>query len=175
MLPTVQKILYTTDLSPNSAFAFRFAITTARQHGARIIILHVLERIPASTKALLGAYLREDELKAIDERKRNQLTDEIRQRLDRVCEAECRYDPELLQRVERIEVCEGYPSEEILRRADQYACDLIIMGSHGKGLLEHTFVGSVTHQVLRRTHKPVTVIPLPKGETESRAADLPHV
>jgi nucleotide-binding universal stress UspA family protein len=44
------------------------------------------------------------------------------------------------------------------------------MGSHGKGLLEHTFVGSVTHQVLRRTHKPVTVIPLPKGE----AADQPH-
>jgi nucleotide-binding universal stress UspA family protein len=170
MIPTVKRVLYTTDLTPNSAFAFRFAIATARQHGARIVILHVLERIPASMKAMLGAYLREDEIHALDERKRDQLTEKIRQRLEGLCEEECRYDPELRERVERIVVCEGYPAEEILRRADEYACDLIVMGSHGKGLLEHTFVGSVTHQVLRRTHKPVTVIPLPKGE----AADQPH-
>ena len=44
MIPKIKKILYTTDLSPNSAYAFRYAINAAKQHDAKIIFLHVLER-----------------------------------------------------------------------------------------------------------------------------------
>ena len=39
MLPEIKKLLYTTDLSDNSAYAFRYAINSAKQHDARIIIL----------------------------------------------------------------------------------------------------------------------------------------
>ena len=85
--------------------------------------------------------------------------------LDAVCRSLSFYAG-LMERVERIEVCEGYPAEEILQQAKKLDCDLIVMGSHGKGLLENTFVGSVTRQVLRRTRLPVTVIPLPKGQVE---------
>ena len=38
------------------------------------------------------------------------------------------------------------------------------MGTHGKGALENTFMGSVARRVLRRTRRPVLVIPLPKHE-----------
>jgi nucleotide-binding universal stress UspA family protein len=166
MLPTIKKILYATDLSPNSVFAFRFASAIARQHGARIVILHVLERIQGSTKALIAAYISEEQIHSMEGQKREKVMGEIRRRLDRFCEEECRLDAGLMERVERIEVCEGYPAEEILQQAKKYDCDLIVMGSHGKGLLENTFVGSVTRQVLRRTRLPVTVIPLPKGQVE---------
>jgi len=40
------------------------------------------------------------------------------------------------------------------------------MGTHGKGLISHAFLGSTAKRVLRRTRKPVFIIPLPKGELD---------
>ena len=39
MIAEIKEILYATDLSPNSAYAFRYALQSAKKHGAR---LHVL-------------------------------------------------------------------------------------------------------------------------------------
>jgi nucleotide-binding universal stress UspA family protein len=38
---------------------------------------------------------------------------------------------------------------------------VIVLGTHGKGFLAHTFLGSVSKAVLHRTRKPVFIIPLP--------------
>jgi nucleotide-binding universal stress UspA family protein len=59
--------------------------------------------------------------------------------------------------------------EEILNTADTKECDVIVLGTHGKGWLKHTFLGSVASSVLTRTRKPVFVIPLPseKGGIET--------
>lgn len=43
MIPQVKKILYATDLSKNSSYAFLFATDMARGHDAKIFILHVIE------------------------------------------------------------------------------------------------------------------------------------
>ena len=61
-----------------------------------------------------------------------------------------------------MEVVEGYPAEQILSKVDELNCDAIVMGTHGKGYLSHTFLGSVAQKVLRRVQKPVFIIPLPK-------------
>jgi len=37
------------------------------------------------------------------------------------------------------------------------------MGTHGKGWITYTFLGSVAERVLRRSRKPVFIIPLPKS------------
>jgi nucleotide-binding universal stress UspA family protein len=63
-------------------------------------------------------------------------------------------------------VLEGFPAEVILREADKLNCDMIVMGSHGKGIISQTFLGSVTKRVLRRTRKPVFIVPLPKGKLD---------
>ena len=52
MIPQIKRILYTTDLSDNSAYAFRYAINFAKKHDAGIIILHVLEPLSVTAKAL---------------------------------------------------------------------------------------------------------------------------
>ncbi len=55
--------------------------------------------------------------------------------------------------------------EEILNTADTEGCDVIVLGTHGKGWLKQTFLGSVALSVLERTRKPVFTIPLPSDKT----------
>jgi len=46
------------------------------------------------------------------------------------------------------------------------------MGTHGKGIISHTFLGSVAERVLRRIRKPVFIIPLPKGEANINIPEM---
>src|SRR5208283_299947 len=48
MTPQIKKILYATDLTKNSAYAFYFAVDLAQKHDAKIIILHCMAEIPPS-------------------------------------------------------------------------------------------------------------------------------
>ncbi|UCH22247.1 MAG: universal stress protein [Deltaproteobacteria bacterium] len=162
MIPKIQKILYPTDLSLNSDYAFRYAINSAKQHDANIIILYVLEGLSDSMLAMLSSDLVGVQRKKTSEEAMAQIKD----RLKLFCEKELINDPDCLKRVESIEVLEGYPAEVILREAEKLNCDVIVMGSHGKGIISQTFLGSVTKRVLRRTRKPVFIIPLPKKETD---------
>jgi nucleotide-binding universal stress UspA family protein len=59
----------------------------------------------------------------------------------------------------------GHPVEEILKAVDEESCDAIVLGTHGKGFLRQTFLGSVAGSVLERTRKPVFIIPLPSEKT----------
>lgn len=166
MIPKIKKILYATDLSPNSAYAFRYAINSAKQHDARIIFLHVLERPSSLALAMYATNLGETDAKELFEDKKPYITDLIKNRLKLFCDKELKDDPECAARVESIEVCDGYPAEEILGKFDELDCDAIIMGSHGKGIIKNTFLGSTTLKVLRRARKPVFIIPLPEGEID---------
>ena len=162
MIPQIKKILYTTDLSDNSAYVLRYAINSAKRHDAKIIILHVLDIMPAIAKIDII----EEEQQKIFKEKMAYTLDRIRERLKIFCEKEAKDDPECMERVESIEVCEGFPAEVILSKADELNCDVIIMGTHAKGILVHTFLGSTAKRVLRRTRKPVFIIPMPKGKVD---------
>ena len=59
MIPNIQKILYATDLSPNSVYALRHAMNAAMKHNAEIIILHVLEKIDPAVNVMLDIYIDE--------------------------------------------------------------------------------------------------------------------
>lgn len=153
MIPKIKRVLYTTDLSENSAYAFRYAMNTTEKHDAEMIVLYVIEEIPASVRA----YMFDRDLTGL----KKEAMDELNHRLDEFCQSELRERPECMKRIKRTKVVEGYPAEVILRVADEEKCDIIIMGTHGKGVISHTFLGSVAERVLRRTRKPVFVIPLP--------------
>ena len=164
MIPKIKKILYATDLSENSAYAFRYAVVSAQQHGARIYILHVLEEIRSN---LLHPYFEMEKLQEIREKGKEEIKDRIQKRLETFCQRELMKDPECRDLVASTEVVEGDPAAEILRKADELGADLVVMGTHGKGLLEHAFLGSVSEKVLHRIKIPVLTIPIPK-ETDIR-------
>lgn len=52
----------------------------------------------------------------------------------------------------------GQPAEVIARMAEQLACDLIIMGAHGRGGLAGILMGSVAARVLHLVNSPVLLV-----------------
>ena len=50
------------------------------------------------------------------------------------------------------------PVDEILRYAEHESIDLIVMGTHGRGLLAHALMGSVAERVVRRAPCPVLTV-----------------
>ena len=69
MIPKIQNVLYATDLSKNSAYAFRYAVNTAQKHDAKIHLLHVIEPLSPQEEALVLTYIKKEE---IDRRRRMQ-------------------------------------------------------------------------------------------------------
>ena len=172
MIPKIQNVLYATDLSKNSAYAFRYAVNTARKHDAKIHLLHVIETPSPAAEAMLMLHIDPDK---IDQRRRESqqnLVRRIEERLKQFSERELRDDSETLKRVVGIHVVIGDPASEILNKTDELDCDTVIMGTNGKGAISHTFLGSVSERVLRRIRKPVYVIPLPKGETDITLGEI---
>ena len=165
MIPDIKRILYTTDLSQNAAHAFRYALSFAKKFDAEIVLLHVLEEISEDAKIVLEAYIDKKHRKELAQKREAQALERLNSRVKAFCENEYENDPECAKRVASIEVCKGYPEEEILKKAEILNCDAIIMGAHEKGFT-HTFLGNVAKRVLRRSRKPVFMIPLPKGKTD---------
>jgi nucleotide-binding universal stress UspA family protein len=160
MIPQIKKILYATDLSKNSSYAFLYATDMARRRDARIVILHAIEPVPAYAAAYTGMT---DELK---QKQKEETVEEIRKRLGEFCKkAEVQIGAPCVDLVSKILVPRGHPPEEILNAANEEGCDVIVLGTHGKGFLAHTFLGSVSNAVLNRSKKPVFVIPLPSEKT----------
>jgi nucleotide-binding universal stress UspA family protein len=54
---------------------------------------------------------------------------------------------------------EGKPYEVILKVADEWYADIIVIGTHGRGGLSHLIMGSVAEKVIRHSKKPVLAIP----------------
>lgn len=172
MIPTIKKILYATDLSRNSAYAFRYAMNSALKHDAKITILHVIEEMSPSAEAVVKLHIGEAEHEKIIRGAIAQSVSGIKKRIQIFCDREMEGRPECFYKVDDIEVCEGYPADEILRRAYEEGFDLIIMGSHGRGTLSHSFLGSTAERVLRRTRTPIYIIPLPKGNIDISLPDI---
>ena len=160
MIPQIKKILYATDLSKNSSYAFLFATDMARSYDAKIVILHAIEPIPPYAEIHTSMT---DEIKR---KQQEEIAEEIKKHLLEFCKkVEDQIGPPCVGLVSKILIPRGHPPEEILNAAAEEGCDMIVLGTHGKGFLAHTFLGSVSSAVLHRTRKPVFIIPLPPETT----------
>lgn len=54
---------------------------------------------------------------------------------------------------------QGATVETILDEASKLDADMLILGSHGRGAMQRLLVGSVSEGVLRKSSRPVLVIP----------------
>ena len=156
MISQIKKILYATDLSKNSSYAFLYATDMAKRHDAKIVILHAVESFPAYINGYAGITV------DLEQKQQGEIIGEIKGHLQEFCKkAEAQIGPPCVALVSKIIVPRGHPPEEILNAANEEGCDVIVLGSHGKGFLAHAFLGSVSSAVLHRTRKPVFIIPLP--------------
>jgi nucleotide-binding universal stress UspA family protein len=163
MIPEIKRILYATDLSKNSSYAFFYAVDMAKRYKASIVILHSVE--PGRSMGYAGSRIEGMMVRA---KKQEQETDlkQIKKGLQELCKRiEAQSGLPCIELVSKILVPIGHPLEEILKAADEEGCDMIVLGTHGKGFLTQTFLGSVAGSVLERSRKPVFVIPLPSEKT----------
>ena len=127
----------------------------ARRHDATIVVLHAVDPGPPEVR-FVGV------LERLENKESKELGPKIQTRIQDFCKkTETKIGAPCVELISKILVPRGHPPEEILNAAETEGCDVIVLGSHGKGFLSHTFLGSVSSSVLQRTRKPVFIIPLP--------------
>jgi nucleotide-binding universal stress UspA family protein len=73
--------------------------------------------------------------------------------------------------VVRLETSNGMPAWELLKRADVWQADLLVVGSRGRGSLERVLLGSVSQKLLNEAPCSVRIgRPRPRGEAPPRVA-----
>lgn len=137
------RILVPTDGSPASDPAIDHAVELASIHDATIHAIFVVNTASFVSLPTESAW---DGVAEMLER-------EGETALDAVVEAaEKRGVP-----VERV-MLNGSPSHEVVRYAESEDCDLIVMGTHGRGGIDRLLLGSVTEKVVRSSTIPVLTI-----------------
>ena len=156
MIPQIKKILFATDLSKNSAYAFYYAVHMAKRDEAKIVILHAVEPLPH----MLVSF--EDFKQKVAKDRWEDTVKKFKERIEDISvKVDARTGVSSVDLISNILIRLGHPVEEILKAADEEGCDVIVLGTHGKGFLKQTFLGSVSNSVLLRSQKPVFVVPLP--------------
>jgi nucleotide-binding universal stress UspA family protein len=148
----IATILHPTDFSRNSESAFHMACALARDYGARLVLLHV-KPLPTVAYGEFGALPPEatDHLEELKERLARVQADDSAIAVDRY-------------------VVEGEIAWEILRMAGEVKCDLIVMGTHGRGGLGRLLMGSVAELVVRKAGCPVLTVKNPVPEEAKELA-----
>lgn len=174
MIPVIKKILFATDLTENSRYAFFFAASIASCCDGGITLLHVMEKSSISIEHSLASFLGDEiwqEMKKKQESKaRNILIgkkkdDEmIRKALAQFCSSAGLVSDRCSFTTDEIIIKSGKVVDEIIRTAGDNGCNLIVIGAN-KGLLGTTSVGSIAKGVLQKASIPVLVVPPPSLKT----------
>jgi len=161
MIPQIKTILFATDLSKNSAYAFYYAVHLAKRDEAKIIILHVVEPLPR----MMVSFKDFEHQVAKDrwEETVRKFKEEIQ---DVSVKVDARTGISSVELISDILIRPGQPAEEILKVVDEERCDVIVLGTHSRGFLTQTLLGSVSKSVLQGSQKPVFLIPLPTDDKE---------
>jgi nucleotide-binding universal stress UspA family protein len=162
MLPKIQKILYATDLSENSKRAFGYAASLTQNFDAHMIVLHVVEPINPNTYMQISSMLGEAEWINLQMGRDSQLTEEIMTRLKRFCldlQTDMRSFP---LNEDQIMIRKGLPVDEILDLAVTENADLIVVGTHGYGMVKDALMGGTVRRLVRQRKIPVLVVPTPE-------------
>jgi nucleotide-binding universal stress UspA family protein len=122
-----RELLIPVDLSDHNSIAFA-ALRDVAAPGASVELLHVIEQITREADPEVAAFYRALERKA-------------REKLERWCEA-LRKDGFAA----RTHVCVGRRGAEVLRRASESRCEVILMASHAITGPEAP-LGTLSHQI----------------------------
>ena len=146
----MKKILIPTDLSPNAGNAIRYALNFCKNFPAELIFLHATHPMLDLPDTSLEFY---DPIVFQDEKEQLNF---VRANLNKIFEEE-KIDQEKLNF--SIELRIGFAADEIVRVAEEFNCDLVIMGTQGATGLGKLFLGSITYSVIKKTEIPVLAIP----------------
>jgi nucleotide-binding universal stress UspA family protein len=132
----MKKILVGTGGSLWSEAAVAFAAKLAKDEGAHLIVLHVLDTPDKP------AY-------PVHERKQEEAR--------KVLERSRKIAAQFLGAVDARSI-KGPVASVLIETADMEKCDLIVMGSRGRSRIKDRLLGSILEHVIAYSHRPVTVV-----------------
>ena len=156
MATTIRSILVATDFSPASSGALEYGRLLARQFGASLHLVHVVDD-PLLAAAWSEAY-------AFD-------TSALRERLREGAEAEVARIAATVPGVHvTTEIIIGSPARALIGRSAEPDIDLVVMGTHGRSGVPHLLLGSVAERVVRGAHAPVLTVRQGSSHLEAATA-----
>lgn len=143
------RILVPTDGSKPATEAAEHGFTLAKQFGATVHILYIIEVGDSRTLNTYGgidaSLLSEDGMASIEKE-----AAEVVERL------ETRANELGIETVTEIE--QGSARQDIINYVSDHDIELIVMGTHGRSGVERFLLGSVTERVIRTADVPVFVV-----------------
>jgi len=171
MLPDIKKILYCTQIGPNSAYIYRHAMALAEKFDATITVLHIMDTLTPNQEARINGYIGPDSIHDVVEHEEQDALSRIKQHLKGFC-SRLGDENNCCQRVEKILVVEGHPAEEIVKHSVAMGADVIVIGAHAHSSIMEALLGSTTQKVIRKSVIPVFVVQVPVGEQELTASGI---
>ena len=147
----LKRILVPTDFSESARHALLYGISFAREYEGELLLLHVVENLTVGYASdLFPVPMAEvfDEISGYAKAELAKLGAEVKQKGIAVREL----------------VVQGKPSAEIVRVAREETADMIVLGTHGKGMLDKALFGSTAERVIRRAPCPVLTVGLEEHE-----------
>jgi nucleotide-binding universal stress UspA family protein len=136
------------DGSPDSQAALAVAAELAEGLGARLVLAHVTDHVPAYTAVgPMAAMSRPAPLTVIDG-----LNEAGERLVAEMAEAAGLAEVEL-------RVVSGVAAERLADLADEEVADMIVVGSRGRGAFKSAFLGSVSSDLIGVARCPVLVVP----------------
>ena len=138
-------ILFATDFSESSDFAFSRALALAKKFEARLLIVHVINE-PVDLRGFYVPHISFDKLE-----------EEIEEGARKMMEKFCRTHIADYANYESF-IIPGIPYDEVIKKAVAESADLIVLGTHGRTGLDHVLFGSTAEKVVRKSPIPVMTI-----------------
>jgi len=160
MTSKINRILCAVDLSENSEIVLLRAFMEAAAYGAEIHILHINPSFDTTMTIPVVSFMGEDRFTRLIEEKKEETKALISRKINKLTEKVLKGDIKgAAKRIKMVHVYEGDPVVEILNMGSELKADMLVMGTHGKGIMIHTFLGSVVRKVIKRTTIPVLLVP----------------
>jgi nucleotide-binding universal stress UspA family protein len=164
---TLKRILVPTNGGEPSKAAVKYGVAFARQFHAKLYLVHVLDAKQLDTAIETERVLEtlapdspapgagEPDLAAVA---RNAAREDLGKRL--TAQEERDTEAEYLLRSARA----GGPGDAIVACAEELDVELVVMGKHRIGFVEHLVAGSVAEKVIRRAPCPVLIVHYPEHD-----------
>lgn len=144
----IEKILFPTDFSANSSYAFDYALYLAKKFQARLCILHVIHELIDTT----GFYVPNISL--------DQLQGDLVKGAEEMIGKFIREKMGDFKDYEVMNII-GLPHIEIMNVAKDKGIDMIVMGTHGRTGIDRVLFGSTAEKVVKKAPCPVLTVRQP--------------
>jgi nucleotide-binding universal stress UspA family protein len=149
----LKKVLVATDFSEPSEAALAYGRELARNFGASLTVLHVVDNILARAYGSDGIVMADSELQG-------EIQGAAQQQVDALLFDDDRHT----LRAIGVTVTSNAPAPAIVTYAREAGTDLLVLGTHGRGAVAHLLMGSVAERVVRTAPCPVLTVRHPGHE-----------